>query len=128
MTSTQVYSASTSIQFFSVDSVGNLYLPDTTAGFGILKVSLPSQTSTTFGSITSIVNGMVFDNADNLYVFTNLQIYRINIYQMESTITIKRIKKPEYNNTPEYNKAYCWPPAQRAAGQLPTTPLPRHGG
>ncbi len=25
---------------------------------------------------------------------------------MESTITIKRVKKPEYNNTPEYNKAY----------------------
>ena len=77
MTSTQVYSASTGIQFFSVDSVGNLYFPDTTAGFGILKVSLPSQTSTTFGSITSIVVGLCFDNADNLYVFTTLQIYRI---------------------------------------------------
>jgi len=78
MTSTQVYSASTGIQFFSVDSVGNLYLPDTTAGVGVLKVTLPSQTSTTFGSITASVTSLCFDNADNLYVTTvDTKIYRI---------------------------------------------------
>ena len=30
--------------------------------------------------------------------------------------------------TLHFTKQDRWPPAQRAAGQLPTTPLPRHDG